>query len=57
MSEQLQTCWSCHMPQPPDYRQSLHLEECPEHDEETCTVCVQEEADEAEAPPLTGEGS
>ena len=43
MSEELESCWSCGLPQPPDYRESLHLEDCPEHDDETCIVCAKEE--------------
>ena len=34
-------CWSCGMPQPEDYRQALHEQGCPDHDPETCIVCVQ----------------
>lgn len=36
-------CWSCEMPQP-DWPKSLHLDECPEHDPETCVVCEDEDA-------------
>jgi hypothetical protein len=28
------------MPQPDDYRQTLHLDDCPEHDLETCVACI-----------------
>lgn len=43
--QELRKCWSCEMPQPDDFRRSLHLEECPEHDAETCRVCLNEDSD------------
>lgn len=36
---ELRECWSCGMTQP-DWPNTLHLEECPDHDEETCLVCL-----------------
>ncbi len=45
--EKLRECWSCGLTQPPDYRFSLHLEDCPEHDDETCVTCLEEQAEKA----------
>ncbi len=42
-------CWSCGMPQPEDYRQALHEQDCPDHDPETCIVCVKEAFGEGES--------
>ena len=35
----METCWSCGMPQPDSYEESLHYEGCVEHDEDTCLAC------------------
>ena len=43
---QLVICWSCEMAQPEAWDESLHLEECLEHDEETCLACVELEREE-----------
>lgn len=48
MTEKRQKCWSCEVPQP-DWPEQLHIEDCPEHDEETCMVCRKEREKELAA--------
>lgn len=36
-------CPKCDMPRPDDPESSLHLEECPDHDEVTCLACQSED--------------
>lgn len=37
----MEVCWSCGLPQPTMPDESLHYDDCPEHDEDECIVCVQ----------------
>jgi hypothetical protein len=34
-------CGECDMPQPDDELESLHLEDCSQHDDDTCLACDQ----------------
>ncbi len=38
MTEERQKCWICGFPQP-DWPESLHSEDCAEHEEENCIAC------------------